>query len=224
MNTSARKAIFLDVNVTSTYKLLDITVRPAFRVGSSNSYSFSGADFWLFVKNWGIWNQVYNSAKGSGDKINTDANWFATIFVLPPNNGDEYLVAFKWSGSLSIWYTGIWDHTINWFNMFSWTVADMLPSNFVIKYYDWQYTWNYLKMWDVEANSSGNYDLIKDSDFSMMTYNLTTILNPSHPLCFDLDLNKMINALEQTIVIESYNSFWFISLQDEIVLSDFIDL
>ncbi len=224
LNTVARKAIFLDVDVNSTYKNMNIIVRPAFRSDWWDSYGFSWADFWLFSYEGGVWNEMYNSAKSNDDKITIAGNWIGVVSLLSPTSWSEYLVAFKWSWSLSIWYTGIWNDDISWFNMFSWDIADSLSNEFVIKYYNWGYTWNYLKMWDVAAENSWNYDFIKDPDFALMTYNLTTIANPSHPDRFDLDWNDIINALEQTMITDTYNHVWFISLQNEIPLLDFVDI
>jgi len=38
-----------------------------------------------------------------------------------------------------------------------------------------------------------------------MTNNLSTSVNPLHPYRFDLDKNNVINSLEQTMLLDSYN-------------------
>ncbi len=224
LNTSARKAIFLDVNIVSSVSNYNVVARPAFRRSVWDWYAIPQADFWLFVRDWWVWNEIYNSAKNSlNNKIDINSDWFGTVSFIPPIDWLEYLVALKWSGTLSIWYTGIRDDSISSFNFFSGDIADNLPNDYVFKYFAWWFTWNYLRAWDL-ANDVWTFDFIRDVDFALMTENLTVSLGSLHPDWYDLDRNNKINALEQTMLLDSFNRRWFITTQSYLPVSDFVDL
>jgi len=224
LNTSARKAIFLDVDVTSSARVFDVIVRPAFRRTNGDGYSLPQSDFWLFEYQWWVWNEIYNSSKNLSDpKIDIDTDGISSVVFVPPVNGNQYLVAFKWNGAISVGYTGIWDASISSFNFFSGDIADNLSSDYVFKYFAWWFTWNYLRAWDL-ANDIWTFDLIKDADFTLMTDSLTVSFGALHPDWYDLDRNTKINALEQTMLLDSYNRRWFITTQSYLDVSDFVDL
>lgn len=224
LNTTARKAIFLDANVFSSAKEFAITVRPAFRRFQWDWYSIPQADFWLFSYEWWVRNEIYNSSKNIlNPKIDIDTNGFGIVNLVPLSSGTQYLVAFKWSGTISVWYTGVWDDNLNAFNFFSGEIANKLPDDYVFKYPVWWVTWNYLRVWDL-ANSPWTYDLIKDPDFTLMTNSLTISFGALHLDWYDLDRNNKINALEQTMLLDSFNRRGFITSQWYLSLSDFVEL
>ena len=223
-NTLPVRWVFLDAQVTSRTSDFVLTVRPAFRPNSNNTgYSILDADFRLFVYEGGARTWLYNSAKNPLDpKITTDRYGTGIVSFIPPEDGTLFLMAFKWSGTLSLWFTGIRDNAISWFNFFSWALADSLDSEFMFKYYNWWFTGNYLKAGDILAQDSWTYDFIKDQDFALMTNNLSTSVNPLHPYRFDLDKNNVINSLEQTMLLDSYNRIWFIMSQSYIDVNEFV--
>ena len=224
LNTLARKAIFLDVDVKSAASIYDVIVRPAFRRTNGDWYSIPQADFWLFEYQWWTRNQIYNSSKNIlNPKIDINTDGFANVIFVPPVSGSQYMVVFKWSGTISVGYTGIRNDSINSFNFFSWDIANSLPNDYVFKYFAWWFTWNYLRVWDL-ANTPWTFDLIKDPDFTLMTNNLTVSFGSLHPDWYDLDRNNKINALEQTMLLDSFNRRWFITSQTYLSVSDFVDL
>lgn len=225
LNTSARKAIFLDADIKSSASNYDIIARPLFRRANSNDgYSIDGVDFRLFAYQWWAWQHIYDSSLWSDPKININSDGIGSVNFVPPLDWSLYLVALKWSGTISVWYTGYWNNSITQFNFFSGIVADSLSDDYALKYYDNGFTGNYIRVWDILSNNSGNYDLIKDSDFALMTDNLTVSFTPSHFDWYDLDKNEKINALEQTMLLDSYNRVWFITQQSHLTLSYFATL
>lgn len=223
MNTLPTRGIFIDAQVTPLTSDFTLTVRPAFRPNNgSTGYALLGSDFWLFTYENSSWTWKYNSAKNILDsKINTNSAGTATVSFIPPASGTLFLVAFKGSGTLSLWFTGIRNDTITWFNFFSWTLADSLDNEFMFSYYESESTGKYLKVGDILVSNSGTYDYIKDQDFSLMTNNLTISNTPTHPYWFDLDINHVINALEETMLLDSYNRIGFIASQGYISMNEF---
>jgi len=227
LNTIPRRWWFIDASVNPSTSGFNLIIRPTFRPSSlvnNTWYSISNADFWLFIYQSGSWTWLYNSAKNSLDpKITTNKHGVGLVSLIPPASGTLYLLAFKGSGTLSLWCTGIRNSDIRSFNFFSWELADRMDSEFMFKYYDWSITGNYLKVWDITSDTTWNYDLIKDPDFTIMTNKLTLSSNITHPHWFDLDLNGVINALEQTMLLDSYNRVWFITMQNDLNITDFIN-
>jgi len=225
LNTVPRRGWFIDVYVTPVTTDFTLTVRPTFRPSWGNTwYSITEADFRLFTYENSVWTQLYNSAKNpsANPKINIGKHGTGIVSFIPPVSGTLYLLALKGSGTLSLWYTGIRNDNITWFNFFSWALADSLDNEFMFKYYAWWITGNYLKVWDTTADTTWNYDWIKDSDFTLMTNKLTLSSAITHPYRFDLDLNNVINALEQTMLLDSYDRVWFITIQNHLPLTDFL--
>ncbi len=227
VNTLPRRGWFVDAYVTPLTSDFTLIIRPTFRPSGGNNswYSISNANFWFFVYENGAWTWRYNSAKNLSDpKININKYGTGLVSFLSPASGTLFMLAFKGSWTLSLWYTGIRNDDITQFNFYTGALADALNDEFMFRYYDWSVTGNFLKVWDVAADNSGNYDLIKDSDFTLMTDKLTLSSNISHPYWFDLDLNNVINALEQTMLLDSYNRVWFITLQNYLPTSEFLQL
>ena len=224
-NTLPVRWVFIDAQITPLTSDFRLTVRPAFRPSNNNTwYSIRNADFWIFVYDNGAWTWLYNSAKNPwSPKVSTDKDGVGVVSFIPPINGTVYLMAFKGSWTLSLWFTGIRNDTITWFNFFSWALADSLDSEFMFKYYAWWITGNYLKVWDLITYNSWTYDFIKDPDFAIMTNNLSLSSNTLHPYRFDLDINNVINALEQTMLLDSYNRIWFIGSQSILNVTDFVN-
>lgn len=224
LTTVVRKAIFLWADVNSLSNNYNILVKPAFRRSNWDWYAIEEADFWFFVYQNGQWQEFYNSSKSWDPKIDIDSDGLWNVTLIPPLDGTQYLVALKWSGTISVGYTWLWSDSISGFNFFSGIIADNLSNEYVFKYYDNSFTGNYLRVWDTTATHSGNYDIIVDSDFTLMTENLTISFTWDHKEWFDLDKNEKINALEQTMVLDSYNRAWFITHQNHLSLSDFVTL
>jgi len=224
-HTLPRRGGFIDAYVTPLTSNFTLTVRPAFRPTNTTTwYSLYNADFWIFVYDNGAWTWRYNSAKDLWDpKVSTDKDGLGVVSFVPPADGTLYLMAFKGSGTLSLWFTGIRDNTITWFNFFSWGLADSLDNEFMFTYYNWWITGHYLKVGDLITYNSWTYDFIKDPDFAIMTNNLSLSSNILHPYRFDLDINNVINALEQTMLLDSYNRIWFIASQNMVSITDFVN-
>ena len=216
------------MNVTGigTMKELVITVRPAFRPDPSEVatwYSLIGSDFWFWVKSGSVWTQNYNSAKWADPKIDTNENGTGLVYIMTPATGAEYLVVFKWSGTLSAWFTGIWDNSITDMNFFSGSFADNLASDYVYKYNGE----SYLKVGDVAAAGSWAYDYINDADFFEINNNLTIGTNSIPNYRYDFDINNVISSMEQSMVLQAWGSHWFIGwleFDDIIPMTWFIDL
>ena len=227
MNTLSTRWVFLDAQVTPLTSNFPIMVRPAFRPGSlwnNTWYSIVGADVWIFVYENGGWTWLYNSVKNIWNpKITTDKYGAGIVSFIPPASWTLYMMALKGSWTLSLGFTGIWNNDIASFNFFSWTLANSLDSEFMFKYPEWWVTGNYLKVGDIIADTTWNYDFIKDPDFTLMTNNLSTSSNPLHPYRFDLDLNSVINALEETMLLDSYNRIGFIASQSLININQFVN-
>jgi hypothetical protein len=142
------------------------------------------------------------------------------VSFIPPASGTLYLMAYKGSWTLSLWFTWIRNDDIDTLNFFSWTLAATLSNEFMFDYNN-EY---YLKVGDTVADDIWTYDFIKDPDFTLMTNYLTISWTPLHPSRFDLDSNDTINALEQTMLLDSYNRRWFITTQTYIPVTDFVIL
>jgi len=101
-------------------------------------------------------------------------------------------------------------------------LANKLDNEFMFRYTNGWETWNYLKVGDIITDTIWTYDYIKDPDFTMMTNTLTLSSNILHPYRFDLDINNVINAFEQTMLLDSYDRIWFIASQSYLNITDFM--
>lgn len=197
-----------------SHKDLVITVKQAFRPDPSESvtgYAIVDWDFWFWVKSGTEWTQNYNSAKNTNinPKITTSMHGTGIVSIMTPANGSEYLVVFKWSGTLSAGFTGIWSDAITELNFFSWAYANNFSDDFVYKYDNGTYREHYLKVWDVSVNGIWDYDYVITADFSLINNNLTIWLFNS-PIRYDFDLNNVISAMEQSMTLQAWNAHWFI--------------
>lgn len=220
--TLPRRGWFIDAQLSSITKEFTLTVKPAFRASNNTPwYSIANADFWIFVYENSTWTGIYNSSKNPLDaKITTDSHGLGMVSFIPPASGTLYLMAYKGSWTLSLWFTWIRNDDIDTLNFFSWTLAATLSNEFMFDYNN-EY---YLKVGDTVADDIWTYDFIKDPDFTLMTNYLTISWTPLHPSRFDLDSNDTINALEQTMLLDSYNRRWFITTQTYIPVADFVIL
>jgi hypothetical protein len=128
------------------------------------------------------------------------------------------LVAFKGSGMLAVGFTGIWTNDIfdtetNFFNFVSGdlnTRSEHSPLFPELMYNNE----NYLKVGDVSANSAGEYDRINGLDLQAVNLDLTVGLTNNSPFYYDFDINDVINAIEQAIIIEFDENAGFIEQND----------
>ncbi len=222
--------MFIEVVWIGTMKELIITVRPAFRpepVTNDTWYSIVDWDFWFWIKSGSIWTQNYNSARNGDSKITTNKNGTGIVYIMTPSTGAEYLVTFKWSGTLSAWFTGIWSNSITELNFFSGAYANTLHNDYVYKYNNWTYIENYLKVWDIIADGTWTYDYIKDPDFAEINNNLTIGTNIIPEYRYDFDINDVISSMEQSMILQAWDSHWFIGsldFADIIPMTGFVDL
>lgn len=221
----------IDVFGIGEMKELIITARPAFRPESSNNtgYSILDWDFWFWVKSWSEWTQNYNSAKNNDPKITINKNWTGLVYIMTPPVGSEYLVVFKWSGTLSAWFTGIWDDSITDMNFFTGTYADNLSQDYVYKLNNAGIIENYLKVWDIWVSNSWQYDSINTEDFSLINHYLTKWTNyePGYKYRYDFDINNVVSSMEQSMILQAWGNHWFIgrlNLEDIIPMTWFINL
>jgi hypothetical protein len=192
----------------SSYKVI---ARPAFR--TDNWYAFSGADFWLLVQTWWVWTPLYSSLSWDS-ALDFDRNGYAQFNMIRPALWTEYMVVLKPKWALAVWYTWIWDATTWEFNMFSGNFANMISDRFVFKQFSDAVTWNYLRMWDVVDQTSFVYDIITDSDFAEISNNLTLGTNTIPQFWYDFDVNGVVSAMEQSMLLQSYNKYGYISWLD----------
>lgn len=213
--------IYLDININPTIDATIIT-KPAFREKAQEYHTLSGlattGDIRLAYKSSSEWIYTHNSQSGDA-KIKTNHNGTGIITMRVPISGAEYLVVFKGSGMLSVGFTGIWTNDIldlgtNLFDFVTWSNNDgdheaLFPS---LPYKNS----NYIKVGDVSHNSTGEYDLINELDLQAINTNLTIGLNPNIDDIFyyDFDINNVINAIEQAIIIEFDTNYWFIEKYD----------
>jgi hypothetical protein len=223
----------IDVEVAGIWlhQDLTITVRPAFRpdpATSDTGYAILSWDFWFWVKSGTEWTQNYNSAINTwtNPKITTSPYGTGIVSLMTPASGTEYLVVFKWSGTLSAGFTWIWRDDISEFNFFSWTYADNFNTEFVYKYVTWSDTEWYLKVWDVSVNGTWDYDSIVSADFSLINNNLTVGVFNS-PIRYDFDINYVISSMEQSMILQAWGShgfIWWLENQTIISMTWFINL
>ena len=228
---SNESCVYVEINGIWLHKNLVITIRQAFRpdhIESVTGYSITDWDFWFWVKNGAERIQNYNSATNPlvNPKITTNSYGTGIVSIMTPVSGSEYLVVFKWSGTLSAWFTWIWTDDIVELNFFSWDYANSFNTDFVYKYNNWSFIEHYLKVWDVSCNNTWNYDYVFTDDFALINNNLT-IWTFNSPVRYDFDLNNVISSMEQSMVLQAWNSHWFIWWLDNqaiIPMSWFIDL
>jgi len=204
------------VEVLWIWNLTDlvITIRPAFRPDPSTNntwYSIVNWDFWFRVASGSQWIQNYNSVKNtSNPKITTNKNGTWTVSITAPATGSLYLVAFKWSGTLSAGFTGVWSNSITELNFFSWDYASNFSSDFVYKFNNSGTMEYYLKVWDLISDTTWSYDFVKDADFAEINNNLTIWTNQIPYYRYDFDLNGIISSMEQSMILQARDSHWFI--------------
>ena len=223
----------IEVEVTGIglHKDLVITVRPAFRPEPTESvtwYAILSWEFWFWVKSGTEWTQNYNSAKNPwiNPKITTNKYGTGIVSIMTPASGAEYLVVFKWSGTLSAGFTGIWTDDITELNFFSGDYANTFNSDFVYKYNNAWTIEHYLKVWDISVNGTWDYDSIITADFALINDNLT-IGAFNSPIRYDFDLNNVISSMEQSMILQAFLNRWFIWWLDSqyiIMMDQFIDL
>ena len=201
-------SVFLDLEIEATADFT-VSTKPAFRQYAQGYHGLSGlaatGDFWLAYKDQSN-NWIFTHKSTSGDaQLRTNANGTGVINVVVPASGTEFLVAFKGEGMLSIGFTGIWTNDIfdtgtNYFDFTSgtnnsWsTVSALFP----------EFNYNdetYIKVGDVSFDTVDEYDLINDIDFNAINLDLTVGVSYSSPFYYDFDINNVINAIEQAIII-----------------------
>lgn len=223
--------IYVEVMGIGNLTDLMITVRPAFRpdpATNDTGYKLVNGDFWFRVKSWSTWIQNYNSATvPANPKITTNKYGTGIVSINTPADGTEYLVVFKWDGTLSAGFTGIWNNSTTELNFFSWSYADNFSSDFVYKYTTGSVTEHYLKVGDIVADTTWSYDFIKDSDFAQINYNLSIGTNILPFSRFDFDINNIISSMEQSMILQAWDSHGFIGWLDSntiIPMTDFINI
>ena len=210
-----KATIYIDISWIWNLTNLVITVRPAFRPDPATNatwYSIVDWDFWFFVLSGTQWIQNYNSAKNplTDPKITTNKYGTWIVSITAPASGSQYLVVFKWSWTVSAWFTGIWSDNITELNFFTWTFADHFSSDFVYKFSSGGNMEYYLKVGDTIANNTWDYDYVGTTDFSQINNYLTLWTNTLPFYRYDFDINTVISSMEQSMVLQARNSHWFI--------------
>jgi len=223
-------SLYVDISWIWDLTNLVVTVRPAFRPDPATNatwYSIVDWDFWFWVLSGTQWIQNYNSAKNpwTDPKISTNAYGTWIVSITAPASGSQYLVVFKWSWTVSAWFTGIWSDDITALNFFTWTFADHFSSDFVYKFSSGGNMEYYLKVGDTIANTTWDYDYVGTTDFSQINNYLTLWTNTLPFYRYDFDINTVISSMEQSMVLQARDSHWFIWWLDNnniLSMSDFI--
>lgn len=196
--------VFLDVNIEPAADFI-IYTKPAFRENALLTGLSTTGEFWLAYKDGSTWSFTHNSVIDWDAKIKTNYNGTGLVHAVVPVTGKEYLAVFKGSGMLAVGFTGIrtndiYDTGTNIFdfvtkgNNFG-TISDIFPA---LPYNNE----NYIKVGDISLNTSGQYDLINGLDLDAINWALTVGLSFNAPNYYDFDINNVINAIEQAIVLE----------------------
>lgn len=206
--------VYLNLDIDPTIEATIIT-KPGFRDYAEEFYGLSGlASTWdirLAYKENGEWIFTHNSQSGDAQvKTNHNGTW--TVRMIVPGTGKEYMVVFKGQGMLSVGFTGIWTNDIfdtgtNYFDFVSGSHnvrqhSELFPQ---LLYLDE----NYIKVWDISNDSVDKYDFINEFDLQAINNSLTISLTQSINY-YDFDINDVINAIEQAIIIEFDNQGGFI--------------
>ncbi len=198
--------VFVSVDVQPKVEF-EIKVSPAFR-DSANDLSTTW-DFWFAYKHEWSWTFGYNSETNNwtDPEVAINSNWTWSARIRVPASWDDYLVVFKWSWMLSVWFTWVWtndinDTSTNYFDLSWWTTVWttwMIYPN--IKYASTRFEiW-----WDVSVSDTSEYDLMNSLDLSIINSNITIWAFDNSKLYMDFDLNSVISAIEQAIEIQ-YNN------------------
>jgi len=211
--------IFLDIDIETTTDFI-IYAQPAFRENAGTFHGRSGLattwDLWIAYRTWWIGTTrqfIHNSVIANDAKVTLNSNGTGTINIAVPVSWCDYLVAFKWTGMLSIWFTGTWTNDIfntstNFFNFRSGTLNEV---NTLFPLFPEHNYWgiNYIKAWDVSYTSTGGgYDIINSLDLAAINWSLIVWVGTN--IRYDFDLNDTISAIEQSIIIQYDLHKWFI--------------
>lgn len=221
--------IFVNVNVTPK-TTFEVRISPAFRDNGPGNGTYTGlatkADIWLAYSGANGtqtgWIFLHNSVLNVGDsQITFNAAGTGTVDMTPPASGSAYLIALKWTGMLSIGWTGIWQHDISntWNNIIdfvhTWN-TNALVSGLIhgTTYPSLIYsTTGYLEPGDVLGASIWAWDYINGGDLSLINTGLSigqAFPSSTQQIYYDFDVNTFINAVEQAIIIQFSNTKWFI--------------
>lgn len=219
---------FISIEMTEIQARKEFTViaRPAFR--PDNQYAVTSGDFWMRVQSGSTWTQNYNSnVNPSTDPVVTlNNNGTGSVTLIAPASGDVYLVAYKGSGLLSVWYTGVFDDSLTTFDLTDGTNPN-LTLNYSSDYNPLVYqNVVYMKPADVIADGTGTYDqVVASTDLAAINTNLTVGATPLAYSRYDFDLNGVIAAPEQAIIIQSLLDLGFIGWVNDlglIPMTDFV--
>lgn len=207
----------------------ELRVSPAFRDNGPGNGTYTGlatqGDFWLAKLSGSDWIFLHNSVlSGATDAaVTINPNGTGTVTTRIPASGDTYLVAFKGTGMLSIGWTGVWTH-----QSYS---GD--GQNVAINFLDFvhvggaatgvAHTWifpslvynttGYIKAGDVAATGAGTWDYINGADLALINAGLSIgdpFPSSTQQIYYDFDINSVINAIEQAIILQYDANLGFI--------------
>jgi len=222
-------SVFINVKV-EPYVEFSIYTIPAFRQNAGTLNNRSGlattGDIRLAYKTWISENWIFNhnSAEGTGDQIGINYQGTWTVRMIPPGSGYEYLIVFKGSGMISVGFTwtrtnDIFDTNTNFFNFRTWqnnvgTHSAIFPEQYYLGT-------NYIIAGDFADDTAAKYDRINEFDLTEVNNSLTIWVFqwPNH---YDVNLNSVIDAIEQAVVLRYDTLVGFIEYTTSMPKTKFI--
>lgn len=194
----------IEVEPVATFEIIGL---PAFREEAGTK--ILTGNLWLARDNGTAWEFLYNSELDTNHpQIELNAEGTGSVTWIVPSSGQEFLVVFKGTGMTSIGFTGEWgantteNAVIDFTNIANNTgvsLGDIFPD---IHYGGEQY----IIAGDIKVDVSGAYDYINSADLALINWSLSVWVLPTSINHYDFDINNVINAIEQGIVI-NYNDF-----------------
>jgi len=216
--------VYVEVDIDKLVEF-EIQVNPAYR-NAVNNLSTTGELRIAQSADDGATRTFTHKFADGDDKVVINENGTGSVKIVIPSSGNQYLAVFKGTGYLSIGFTGIWQNdpdntSTNYLDFSGWTTfgTKTVPSGG--RLYSNTY---YLLYWDLET-AWANYDLIETAnELTLINNNLEVGTNDLSSIYrYDADLNDVINAVEQAIVIQDNMSYGFIGSDfvSPLDLSDF---
>jgi len=207
--------VFIDVKVEPLVSF-KIIWEPAFRETTANWNLSITWEIRLATLSWSTWVFKHNSKNIiTHSWVVLNSEWTGEVSMVVPKLWADFLVVFKWTWALSVWFTWVWYNDIsdtgtNYFDFTSWTnniwqsLSELFPSVVF-------WSTEFIIAWDVSVTTSWQYDRINAADLTAINDSLVIGLTPSINY-YDFDLNSVINAIEQGIIINYHEANGWIDM------------